>query len=1130
MDEYFASLSRGLNNAFDVARRARASHRDPSDEPEIKIAEDVAARVEGIVGPKGVAEGIRALGLDRSREELAFKIAEQILDGKYHAKASPTPALREELLDQAIRTGVAILTEGVLVAPTEGIAGIRIGNNPDGSDYLSVFYAGPIRSAGGTVAALSVVLADYARMKMGVSSYRPTDTEVERYVEEINIYDARASRLQHKPSDDDIRLIVQNCPVCIDGDPTDPFEVQVHRDLPRVATNRIRGGVALVVAEGIAQKASKVLKYTKKLGLNWSWLENLVKKAKKEGSVQVRPNPSFLEGIVAGRPIFAYPGAKGGFRLRYGRTRMTGIAAKALHPATMAMLDDFPAIGTQLKLERPGKGCVVTPCDSIEGPILLLDSGDVIRIESEEEARRMRGRTKRILFLGDILVSFGDFLKSNHPLVPGAWCEEWWDAMAEKAAAEKGLAKPARPKTASEAFSISEKLGIPLHPKWTFFWHDVSSEQLRSLAEWLAAGRLSFDWFDLRGLSMEFSPAKEVLEALCVPHRVEGKNILLDADVAYALLRSLGLLDGSRLSLSKFQSAYSPEKPPLDLVSELAGVRVMAKAPTYIGGRMGRPEKARERKMETSPHVLFPIGNAGGKTRSIAKAFKRLKERDFEGKGLLLEVASLRCPSCSSQPLTSRCPSCGARAQIQRSCQKCSKPVEGARCACGGKAQPFAARPLDIVSIVEKAREACGFLPEELKGVRGMTSALKLPEPLEKGILRAKHGVFVFKDGTIRFDATNLPLTHFTPEEIGVPVERLRELGYTSDYKGAPLVSPNQLVELFPQDIIIPESGADYLLRVAKFVDDELILLYGQPSFYNANTRQDLIGSLVITLSPHTSCGVLCRIVGFTKANGLYCHPYAISARRRNCDGDEDSVMLLLDALLNFSRAFLPETRGGSMDAPLILSSVIDPKEVDDEVHAMEVVSSYPLELYEASQAFASPSEVRLEKVGDRLGKPSVYRGLSFTHATPSIHGAATRSAYVSLASMREKLETQFSLTEKIRAVDARDAASHVILSHFLPDLYGNLRSFSRQEFRCSDCNLKYRRVPLLGKCRRCGGKLLLTINKGGIEKYLALSREIAERYALPDYLKQRLSLIEKDIASIFQDETQKQFNLADFM
>ena len=54
------------------------------------------------------------------------------------------------------------------------------------------------------------------------------------------------------PSEDEIRLIVKNCPVCIDGDPTEEAEVEGHRDLERIGTNRVRGGMCLVLAEGLA--------------------------------------------------------------------------------------------------------------------------------------------------------------------------------------------------------------------------------------------------------------------------------------------------------------------------------------------------------------------------------------------------------------------------------------------------------------------------------------------------------------------------------------------------------------------------------------------------------------------------------------------------------------------------------------------------------------------------------------------------------------------------------------------------------------------------------------------------------------------------------------------------------------
>ena len=97
-----------------------------------------------------------------------------------------------------------------------------------------------------------------------------------------------------------------------------------------------------------------------------------------------------------------------------------------------------------------------------------------------------------------------------------------------------------------------------------------------------------------------------------------------------------------------------------------------------------------------------------------------------------------------------------------------------------------------------------------------------------------------------------------------------------------------------------------------------------------------------------------------------------------------------------------------------------------------------------------------------------------------------------------------------------RDAARKVIMSHFIPDLIGNLHSFSKQTFRCSVCPAKYRRVPLSGVCSRDQGKLLLTINRGGIEKYLNVATTLAEKYDLDNYIRQRLYLIREEIGEIF--------------
>jgi DNA polymerase II large subunit len=136
---------------------------------------------------------------------------------------------------------------------------------------------------------------------------------------------------------------------------------------------------------------------------------------------------------------------------------------------------------------------------------------------------------------------------------------------------------------------------------------------------------------------------------------------------------------------------------------------------------------------------------------------------------------------------------------------------------------------------------------------------------------------------------------------------------------------------------------------------------------------------------------------------------------------------------------------------------------------------------------------------------------------------------------MQDKVDAEFVLMDKLAAVDARDAARRVITSHFIPDLIGNLHSFSKQVFRCSSCNAKYRRIPLQGKCAKCGGKLLLTISKGGIEKYLDMAINLAERYSLDPYIRQRLALVKEEINGTFmaQDDgtaTSGQFNLSRFI
>ncbi len=1145
VEKYLNDLRTGLEHAYAVASEARKQGFDPTDDVEVKIAKDVAARVEGIVGPPGIALLIRSMEAGGMvREDIAFEVARKIAAGEVFR------AGKEKLIEQAVRTGLGILTEGVLVAPTEGIAKVKIKTNPDGSDYVAVYYAGPIRSAGGTAAALSLVLADIARKVCNVGDYRATDSQIERYYEEIMMYETRVTHLQYMPSEEDAKVIAANCPVCIDGEPTEDLEVSAHRGVPGVETDRIRGGVPLVLCEGVASKAAKLFKYTKKLKLGWDWLEKIIKIKKKLDKLEVKPDNTYLEGLVAGRPVFSHPSAKGGFRLRYGRSKTNGLMAKDMHPATMILLENFIAYGTHMKIERPGKGCVMGANADLEPPVVKLKSGRVMKVRSSTEARALHDDIIEILFLGDILCTYGDFLKSNHPLIPSGYCSEWWEREVEA----KGIALPGHSLDAKFYFDFSRTYGLPLHPNFTFHWHDLSFEQLNALVQWLKkatfTNELSIPYSESASSTRsDFDPIqpsvvspKRALEELLVEHRVHDGNVILEKNDGFALLSSLGVplvVDESGKAVAPFDfSAFdkswsrlnvTPQlstapKNTLEFVNELAGIVIRPKAPTYIGGRMGRPEKAKERKMDGSPHALFPTGSF--KNRSLMKQYRTIKSREGE-KTINLELSRMRCKRCKRLTFYRKCDVCGERAIEEKVCQKCGRTVEF-EMHCDMETLGYDRRPIDIVELMEGSKVDIGGM-DEIKGVKGLSNPTRIPERLEKGVLRAKHDVYVFRDGTCRFDATDIPLTHFAPIEIGLSVQRAIELGYVKDYLGNPLTDGKQIVTLKHQDILLSEDGMVYMSRVADFIDGLLVNLYGLPPFYKIRDKEDLIGHLGVGLSPHTSAGALCRIIGFTKANVGYGHPYFHTAKRRNCDGDEDSVMLLMDALLNFSRKFLNETRGGTMDAPLVLSIEINPKEVDDEAHCIELVSKYPLEFYQAAERITPPGDVKIKTVKDVLGELEQYE-FTLTHPGGTLDEANNRTTYVTLDSIPDKIDIQFRLQEKLRPVDKRDAAERLILSHFIPDLYGNLRSFSRQTFRCVSCNGILRRVPLAGKCPKCGGNLLLTINKGGIEKYLQISRDIVEKYKLPVYLKQRLELVEKEIRSIFEDDKIKQMGLSDFL
>ena len=1110
MRTYFARLQAAAEACYKVARAARVQGFDPELDVEIPLTEDLASRVERLLrdyGVAGVAARIRELSKTLDREEVSILVAKELA---HRASRTDPPRKREEAIERAVRVGLAILTEGILVAPLEGLASVHLKTNGDGSTYVDLSFAGPIRSAGGTGQALSVLIADVVRRELGIGRYLPVREEIERFKEEIQVY-RRVQHLQYTPTDEEVALIVANCPVAVNGEGTEDEEISGFRDLPRIETNRVRGGACLVVADGLCLKAPKILKHVRRLKIDgWEFLEAYLEmKAptdeKEEGDLSVDPSDAFIQQLVAGRPVLCHPSRPGGFRLRYGRSRSTGLAALAIHPVAMYLLNEFIAVGTQVKTERPGKAAAVTPCDAVEPPLVLLRSGDFVAVPDVDAARRVKDTVQSIIDLGEILVPYGEFLENNHVLMPGAYALEWYREDLRRAAGE--LPANWRDPSAEEAIELSERYHVPLHPKFNLFWHDLTPERLRGLRDTILSGGS----FDGRALHIPAGPeVRQLLLELGALHRQTAGGVVLE-EYALPLLRGLGLTATGHGFTAKPDGTA---EDPLAYVSAFAGFPIRARGPTRIGARMGRPEKAAPRRMQPAPHGLFPLGKEGGPQRLVKDAVRAQE--------ITVEVGLRACGSCGKRWFLPKC-------------------------TCGGHTVPVAATPpkYQTIPLAEVwdaaiARVRVAKAPD-VKGVQGVISASRTPEMLERAILRAKHDVTVFKDGTVRFDLTNLPLTHFRPSEIGMPVARARALGYERDMHGQPLDSPDQLLELRVQDVIVAKEGGDYLLHVAQFVDEMLEKVYGMPAYYAAKAPEDLIGHAIVTLAPHTSGGVLARIVGYTPARAAFAHPFLIAARRRNCDGDEDSMILLLDALLNFSRSFLPESRGGLMDAPLVLSTRIDPSEIDKEAHNLDIGASYPIEFYEATLRFAHPREVEagIDLVGKRIGSVLQYEGFGFTHDGGDPSAGPTISTYTQ-GDMEEKLRAQLDLAKKIRAVDVDDVVTRIVVHHLLPDMIGNMKAFSSQQFRCTKCSGKYRRLPLRAKCTKtvpqpggvrktCGGNLTLTVHESSVRKYLEITKKITDEYEVSNYLRQRIGLMEEAMRSLFTNEKGLALKLDDF-
>jgi len=1301
---YETWLEERTENAYQIASMAKAKNLDFENTIEIPRASDLASRTEKLLedyldGMK-IENELRHLLNTTDRESASIQIAVDVA-----RRMNEETLDMQKSIDCGLRVGLAVLTEAVLVAPLDGIGDVRILNNADGTEFLSIDFCGPIRAAGGTAQALGVLIGDMVRRELGLNRYIPTKHEVERVKEEFGLYRVG---LQYKPPPEEIETIIRACPVMVNGEETERIECSGYKEVRNIVNSngtyrtRIRGGVMLVIGEGLCLKAPKVQKHTERMKIQgWEFIAQFANKNKKQGEEKdsfkprkITPNGRYMEDVIAGRPVFGEPNYPGGFRLRYGRSRITGLAAAGVNPVTMEAMGGFLAVGTQMKIERPGKACAVTPCNEIDGPTVLMNNGEFRKIQNLDDWRLNVANVKSIWDSGEILIGYGEFLENNKNLVPSAYNKDWWaselseildmpnkvEKFAEiigqeikslpkglpfNGAIKRGGEDPNERKwrkrdwitylrnlelTWEQIKQISTQFGTAIPPPWNLWWSDLPITYLSQLIDAISSSRLEDNKLIIPNVVSEWPPKniseeelpkqisrtnerwtmveengviKSSLMTLGVEHFHSNGDIII-TNCWEALIEGLGLeiyenkirksvnseahirerigkiewamkvilkeedrvtsIENERdlarveattaarqsgLDIEQTESAGNlaakkiidngPENKEdlihaktlldgndversLSIVRKISRLRWEDSVPCRIGARMGRPEKSARRELKPMTHSLYPIGENGGSQKLLIQA---------AGKGRIrVEMARRICQTCGKESPNLICH---------------NRKSEQDATECGGKTFEKKSRgsnlrrrrgertTVDLDKLLEVKRRKLGLdrLPKFIKAQKELLSEGQTPEPIEKGILRGKFGVSVFRDGTSRYDMIDVPVTHFRPKEIHTSWEKLYELGYEKDVYGNDLGSDEQILELFPQDIIPSMNAEEHLIATCNFVDDLLVRFYKMEPYYNVVKADDIVGSLAIGLAPHTSGGVLCRIIGWTAASAGYAHPLFHAAKRRNCDGDEDSILMLMDGLLNFSKHILPSGRGGRMDAPLVLTTRLNPSEIDKEALNVDCSHFYSRSFYENTQNQPHPSELSgdVETVETRLGTIGDLRGYGWTHECGELDAGPINSSYKTLKSMEDKMYGQLSIGSLLRSVRVEKVASQVIESHFLPDLRGNLVAFTRQKVRCVKCGESYRRMPLAGKCiqthkleigglsaRRgedstmCGGNVILTVTEGAVRKYIKVTEGIIDNYGVGKYTEQRVKWLTESTDSLFNNDRVTVMTLSDFL
>lgn len=1083
-EEYIQQIKKNLIVQLEIAASARNKRLDPTDKIESILSYNPKSKISAILDIPGL-EDFLPENLTKVENLVIFSanIASQIVNERFIKKP------REDLILLALHSALVILSQGLISVPQESIPKVSVSPK---SNHLTIYFSNTVRYVDGEVIGLVIFIADIIRDILHLDRFIPTPELTGRYVEELEIYYNLNDKINSLRRDI-VELLVYNIGIEISGEPYERIEVIKYRNLPSV-TNQLRMGMCVAIERFIENINDIALKRLNSGILKWNWLKypfsGLTRKKLQFG----------LHDVRATQPLLSESNKPGGFRLRYGLSRNIGQGAVGIHPSIIYLVKLLTP-GTNIRMDVLEGNLTVFPVINILGPLVELKDGSARRMKSLEETRALEDEIVQIWEMGDILLSPND-IPTAESIEETGWSEEWWSAeiwkyvhsyakSLEVLAARTGidienlrdfLEKPTvNSPNASQAIGLAKVTKIPLHPSFSLNWNEITISELL----WLL-NNLSFT-------SDGFIPFSEEMRLLFLRLGMEFKlkDNLFHSEhtlIFEALKKKEKLLNSI---LMDNPHAYTEE-----IVSMLIEIPLKSLCQRRIGVKIIKAEKAEPRQINPPAHILFPIGNFGGPQRNLLKISK---EKQFK-----VQLSERFCPTCEISTFTAFCPKCKQETEQHYICREGHVSKSKICEQCDNYGFPARYKQIDLGKMIEvQLNKIQEFKIKKIKGISYLNNRYRIPEHIMKGILRSYRNLYVYKDGTIRFDQTNAILRFFKPKEVNSSIDNLKRLGYTHDVNGNDINDENQLLELFPYDIIVSENAADYLVDIAKFLDDELIYLYDMLPYFRINTKKDINGILVVGMSPFSMVGVIGRIIGYSRNNVLYAHPLWHKLKTRNCSGNIDSIAHLLDIFLNFSKELVPNVRGGSLDVPNIIN-------LPDSWEDTHIYSNY---LY---------IPLNLQFYQSLKGNPSISEILSYNESflTPKnslLYTIDDISLYDMKNDFQEskifnKIESELKILRVIRGVNEGEFVDKILEYDLLEKISGSFDRFFLQPVRCKACNKTFRRVPISDSCPNCQRKTLtLTLSEGWVLRYLQIVKELKEKYSddISDYSKSWIDLID---------------------